>query len=147
MSRPEGTWCLKERNTLIRGTGEYNTFCYYAEHMKDRILVFAVEVAGIEKNRITGSLYELDYQKHYEHVKNVSVPQGNTRLLYEKGVRIQEAGKHITGYDDPELGKFLAFEVQPEDTDALCRVMQDEKNQRKHFKCGDMYAYIRRLSV
>ena len=38
-----------------------------------------------------GNLYELDYQKHYEHVKDAS----------------------------PDLGKFLNFEEQPKDPAAL----------------------------
>ena len=75
-----------------------------------------------------GNLYELDYQKHYEHVRNVSVAQGDTRLIYENGERIQEAGKRIIGNDDPDFGRFLSFEVQPKDPDALCRVLQDEKH-------------------
>ena len=49
MCRPAGTWCLRERNVFIRETCEYCTFCYYAEHMRDRILVFAVEPTDIEK--------------------------------------------------------------------------------------------------
>ncbi len=147
MCRPAGTWCLRERNVFIKETGEHCTFCYYAEHMRDRILVFAVELVGIEKCRVMGSLYELDYQKHYEHVRNVSVDQGNTRLIYENGERIQEAGKRVIGNDDPDFGRFLSFEVQPKDPDALCRVLQDEKYHRDHFKCGDINAYIKKMSV
>ena len=48
LSRPEGTWCLRERDIFIRGTWEYNTLCFYAEQTRDRILVYAVELIGME---------------------------------------------------------------------------------------------------
>lgn len=80
LCRPAGTWCLRERDTFIKGSREHNTFCFYAEQTSDKILAYAVELTGIEKGRVTGNLYELDYKKHYEHVKDVSVPAGDTKL-------------------------------------------------------------------
>lgn len=147
LCRPAGTWCLRERDTFIKGTWEHNTFCFYAEQTRDRILVYAVELTGMEKSRVVGNIYELDYQKHYEHVRDVSVDHGDTKLIYENGERMQEAGKRITGDDDPDLGKFLSFEEQPKDPAALCSVLQDEKHLRDHFKCGDINAHIKMLSI
>ncbi len=74
--RPAGTWCLRERDTFIKGSREHNTFCFYAEQTRDKILAYAVELTGIEKGRVTGNLYELDYQKQYEHVKDASIDPG-----------------------------------------------------------------------
>lgn len=147
MSRPEGTWCLKEKNTFIKGTWEYNTFCYYAENTRDKILVYAVEIAGMEKRRVMGNIYELDYQKFYRHVKEVSVERGDVKLIYENGERTQTAEECITEADDPDFGKFLSFENQPKDLEILCSVLQEEKCLRNHFKCGDINAYIKKLSV
>ena len=147
MSRPEGTWCLKEKNTFIKGTWEYNTFCYYAENTRDKILVYAVEIAGMEKRRVMGNIYELDYQKFYRHVKEVSVERGDVKLIYENGERTQTAEECITEADDPDFGKFLSFENQPKDLEILCSVLQEEKCLRNHFKCGDINAYIKNLSV
>lgn len=144
--RPAGTWCLRERDTFIKGSREHNTFCFYAEQTRDKILAYAVELTGIEKGRVTGNLYELDYKKHYEHVKNVSVPAGDTKLIYENGERTQETGKPITGDASPEFGKFLSFEEQPKDPAALQTVLRDEKHSREHFKSGDIKAHIEKLS-
>ena len=33
LSRPEGTWCLRERDIFIRGTWEYKTLCFYMESL------------------------------------------------------------------------------------------------------------------
>ena len=105
-----------------------------------------MELPGIEKGRVTGNLYELDYQKHYEHIKDVSVDHGDTKMIYENGERTQEAGKRITGDADPDLGKFLKFEEQPKDPAALRSVLWDEKYSRDHFDSGDIKAHIEKLS-
>lgn len=105
-----------------------------------------MELTGIEKGRVTGNLYELDYQKHYEHVKDASVDHGVTKLIYENGERTQEAEKRITGDTDPDLGKFLSFEEQPKDPAALQGVLRDEKHSRDHFRNGDIKAHIETLS-
>ena len=144
--RPAGTWCLRERDTFIKDTREHNTFCFYAEQTRDKILAYAVELTGIEKGRVTGSLYELDYQKHYKHVKDASVPAGDTKLIYQNGERTQEAGKRITGDADPDLGKFLNFEEQPKDPAALQNVLRNEKHSRERLKSGDIKEHIETLS-
>lgn len=147
MSRPEGTWCLKEMDTFIRGTWEYNTFCFYAEQTRDRILVYTVELTGMERRTVMGSIYELEYQEFYRHVRDAAVERGNTKLIYENGNRMQAAEQCITGNDDPDFGKFLSFEDQPKDLGALCRVLQGEKQCRDQFKSGNINAYIQALSV
>ena len=50
--RPQG------RLFLFPLAGQYNTFCFYAEQTRDKILAYAVELTGIEKGRVTGNLYE-----------------------------------------------------------------------------------------
>ena len=144
--RPAETWCLRERDTFIKDTREHNTFCFYAEQTRDKILAYAVELTGIEKGRVTGSLYELDYQKHYKHVKDASIPAGDTKLIYENGELTQEAGKRITGDADPDLGKFLNFEEQPKDPAALQNVLRNEKHSRERLKSGDIKEHIETLS-
>ena len=42
LCRPAGTWCLRERDTFIKGSREHNTFCFYAEQTSDKILAYAV---------------------------------------------------------------------------------------------------------
>ena len=105
-----------------------------------------MELTGIEKGRATGNLYELDYQKHYEHVKDASVAPGATKLIYENGERTQEADRRITGDADPDLGKFLNFEEQPKDPAALQNVLRDEKHSRERLKSGNIKAHIETLS-
>lgn len=145
LCRPAGTWCLRERDTFIKDTREHNTFCFYAEQTSDKILAYAVEVASVERGKVTGNLYELDYQKHYQHVKAASLPAGDTKLIYEQGERTQEAGQRISVNADSALGKLLYFEAQPKDPAALRGVLWDEQYNRDHFDSGNIKEHIEKL--
>ena len=39
-SRPNGTHCLRERDVFLRGTREHNTFRFYHEQTKERVLAY-----------------------------------------------------------------------------------------------------------
>ena len=110
------------------------------------MLAYAVELTGIERGKVTGNLYELDYQKQYQHVKDASLPVGTTKLVYEHGERTQEAGGRISGDADPKLGKFLHFEEQPKDPAALRGILWDEQYHRDHFDAGSIKEHIEKLS-
>ena len=60
-SRPNGTHCLRERDVFLRGTREHNTFRFYHEQTKERVLAYAVVLSGMESGKVKGSIYELDY--------------------------------------------------------------------------------------
>ena len=60
-SRPSGTCCIKERDAFLKDTREHNTWKFYGEQTRDRVLAYAVELTGIQDGKITGNLYELDY--------------------------------------------------------------------------------------
>ena len=59
-SRPNGTHCLRERDVFLRGTREHNTFRFYHEQTKERVLAYAVVLSGVESGKVKGSIYELD---------------------------------------------------------------------------------------
>ena len=51
-SRPNGTHCLRERDVFLRGTREHNTFRFYHEQTKERVLAYAVVLSGMESGII-----------------------------------------------------------------------------------------------
>ena len=71
------------------------------------------KLTGKERGKIKGNLYELDYSKHYERVKEKELPADTVKLIYEHGERVQEAGRYFDGTPDPQLGKFERFEAVP----------------------------------
>src|SRR5699024_11681021 len=68
MSRPSGTYCFRERDVFLQDTRQHNTWRFYGEQTRDRILAYAVELTGTQGGTIRGNLYELDYPRHFRHV-------------------------------------------------------------------------------
>ena len=86
-SRPNGTHCLRERDVFLRGTREHNTFRFYHEQTKERVLAYAVVLSGMESGKVKGSIYELDYAAKAELAIQTALRTDNNRLIYEKGSR------------------------------------------------------------
>jgi len=70
LSRPSGTFCFRERDVLLKDTQAYNTWKFCGEQTRDRILAYAVELTGAANGTVQGNLYELDYQQHFQHIRD-----------------------------------------------------------------------------
>ena len=144
-SRPSGTCCFRERDVFLKDTRQHNTWRFYGEQTRDKILAYAVELTGKENGIIKGNLYELDYPQHFREVVEKSLLADNYTLLYEHGERVQPAGMYFDGNPDPQLGKFERFEAQPNDPEALHFLMREEKHSYDRLKPGDFKAHITAL--
>ena len=142
-SRPSGTCCIKERDAFLKDTREHNTWKFYGEQTRDRVLAYAVELTGIQDGKITGNLYELDYQQHYKHVTEQALPADNYMLIYEHGEREQPAARPFDASPDPQLGKFERFEAIPNDPEALQSLLREERHSREQSAVpGDLETHI-----
>ena len=119
-SRPSGTCCFRERDVFLKDTRQHNTWRFYGEQTRDKVLAYAVELTGIVNGKIKGN-------------------------LYEHGERVQPAGMYFDGNPDPQLGKFERFEAQPNDPEALHFLMREEKHSYDRLKPGDFKAHIAAL--
>ena len=143
--RPSGTHCFRERDVFLKDTAPHNTWRFYKEQTRDRILAYAIELTGKERGKIKGSLYELDYEKHYERVKDKGLAADTVKLIYEHGEQMIPAGQYFSGSPDPQLGKFERFEALPNDPDALQWLLQEEHRNREELLPGDFKAHIAAL--
>ncbi len=144
-SRPSGTCCVRERDVFLQGTRQHNTWRFYGEQTRDKILAYAVELTGTERGKIKGNLYELDYPQHFREVIGKSVAADNYTLIYEHGERSQPAGQYFDGNPDPQLGKFERFEAQPNDPEALKDLLREQRHSREQLKPGDFKEHIAAL--
>ena len=144
-SRPSGTCCFRERDVFLKDTRQHNTWRFYGEQTRDKILAYAVELTGKENGIIKGNLYELDYPQHFREVVEKSLPADNYTLLYEHGERVQPAGMYFDGNPDPQLGKFERFEAQPNDPETLRGVLMEEQRSREKLRPGDFKAHLTML--
>lgn len=143
--RPFGTHCFKERDVFLKDTAPHNTWRFYKEQTRDRILAYAVELTRKERGKIHGNLYELDYGRHYERVRDSSLAADMTRLIYERGERLHPQKQYFSGSPDPQLGKFLRFEAVPNKPDALQFLLHEEKRIRSELTPGDFKEHIKAL--
>lgn len=144
--RPNGTHCLRERDVFLRGTREHNTFRFYHEQTKERVLAYAVVLSGIEHGKVKGSIYELDYTKKAEQVIQTALRTDNNLLIYEKGTRELSKEYRFRATPDRDYGKFLRYEAVPYDPDALRKLLRDESRKRERLTPGDFREHIGRLS-
>lgn len=144
-SHPSGTCCFRERDVFLKDTRQHNTWRFYGEQTRDKILAYAVELTGKENGIIKGNLYELDYPQHFREVVEKSLPADNYTLLYEHGERVQPAGQYFNGSPDPQFGKFERFEAIPNDPDALKWLLREEHRNREQLPPGDFKAHIAAL--
>ena len=113
MSRPSGTYCFRERDVFLQDTRHHNTWRFYGEQTRDRILAYAVELTGKVGGKIRGNLYELDYPQHFRHVAAEAVQADTITLHYEKGDREQPAKLYFDGHPDPSWGRSCGMRQNP----------------------------------
>ena len=145
MSRPSGTYCFRERDVFLKDTRQHNTWRFYGEQTRDKILAYAVEMTGTKDGTIRGNLYELDYQQHYRHVIDAALPVSVNRLFYEHGTRDIPEGQYFDGSPDRGLGDFQRYEAQPHDPVVLQEALQQEQRGLEQARPGDFKAHITAL--
>ena len=145
LSRPSGTFCFRERYVLLKDTQAYNTWKFCGEQTHDRILAYAVELTGAANGSVQGNLYELDYLQHFREVIEKSIPADNYTLIYEHGELTKPAGQYFDGDTDPQLGKFIRFEAQPNDPEALKSLLREQQKKRTPHTQRDFQLHIAAL--
>ena len=143
-SRPNGTHCLRERDVFLRGTREHNTFRFYHEQTKERVLAYAVVLSGVESGKVKGSIYELDYVAKAELAIQTALRTDNNRLIYENGSREMPKEYRFEATPDREHGKFVRYEAVPHDPDALRDLLRDESRKREPLQPGNFKEHIGR---
>ena len=146
MSRPCGTWCVKEKDVFLEPACAYNIWSYYAGETSQRILAYAVEVMGMEDKKAVGNLYPLDYRKHVESVKNAAIPADRIRMVYEKGERFENRKKPLSKQDDAVFGRYRYSEYVPNDREAWEAALYQEERKREKMRCGKIEDHIRKLA-
>ena len=131
---------------FLRGTREHNTFRFYHEQTKERVLAYAVVLSGMESGKVKGSIYELDYATKAELAIQTALRTDNNRLIYEKGSRELPKEYRFEATPDREYGKFVRYEAVPHDPDALRDLLRDESRKRERLKPGNFREHIGRLS-
>ena len=145
LSRPSGTFCFRERDVLLKDTQAYNTWKFCGEQTHDRILAYAVELTGAANGTVQGNLYELDYQQHFQHIRDAALPVGANRLIYESGMREIGPKERFDSRPDKYFGAFVRHEMQPRDPELLQTAIRQEQCSRESAQPGDFKEHLAAL--
>lgn len=128
MSRPAGTWCVKEREVFLRGTSAHTIWTYYADQPEE-IKAYRVTVMGREDGRIMGSMVPLDYREQVRRVQSQALPAVTLTIQYESGHTVTlpylEPPKKIATAL-PGHGGIRRIRYAPENEAELARVIMEE---------------------
>ena len=145
LSRPSGTFCFRERDVLLKDTQAYNTWKFCGEQTHDRILAYAVELTGAANGTVQGNLYELDYQQHFQHIRDAALPVGTNRLIYESGMREIGPKERFDSRPDEYFGEFVRYEMQPREPELLQAAIRQEQRSREPARPGDFKEHLAAL--
>ena len=115
------------------------------EQTHDRILAYAVELTGAANGTVQGNLYELDYQQHFQHIRDAALPVGSNRLIYESGMREIGPKEHFDSRPDKYFGEFVRYEMQPRDPELLQAAIRQEQRSREPARPSDFKEHLAAL--
>ena len=132
MSRPTGTWCVKEREVFLRGTDAHTIWTHYADQ-SEGIKAYRVTVTGQERGRIVGSMVPLDYREQVQRVQSHALTTSTMTIQYESGhtitVPYQENPQQIATIL-PGHGGIRRIRYAPEnEAELACVIMEEHRWQ------------------
>lgn len=149
MSRPCGTYTLRERDVYLQDSHENKVWNFYHEQTKDPILAYALNLKEIQDGKIIGDIYPLDYAAHVEQTKLLTCPITQVTVLFEDGTsavipyslrrpKINELMQ--------EHGTVKSMYYAPESERELSVILSRERLKReRHASPENFNAYLKKL--
>ena len=133
LSRPSGTECFRESDVFIKDFAPHNSWRYYAEQTKDKILAYSVALSGVEDGKAMGTLYALDYEKSVERVNTAAQPCATVRFEYSDG-STQEVPVKDRKNANHSGKEVLTVHYLPEDASLLKGILTREQADRSKLR-------------
>lgn len=128
MSRPTGTWCVKEREAFLYATGAYSIWTYYANE-PDEIKAYRITVTGRENGRVVGRVIPLNYREQVRRVQRHALIASTMTIQYESGHTITvpyQENPHQIATILPGHGGIRRIRYAPENEAELARIIMEE---------------------
>ena len=149
MSRPCGTYTLRERDVYLQDSHENKIWNFYHEQTNDPILAYALNLKGIQDGKVTGDIYPLDYGTHVEWTKLLTCPITQVTVLFEDGAsavlpyasRRQKINELMQEHGAPK-----SMYYAPESERELSHILDRERLKREHHASpGNFKEYLEKL--
>ena len=149
MSRPCGTYTLREREVYLEGSHENKVWRFYQEQTNDPVLAYAISLKEVRDGKIFGDLYPLNYREHVERMKKLTCPIGNVAVAFEDGnvitIPYQERRQLMNRFM-PEHGAPKTMTYLPENEPELMIILKRERLKRSyHATAGNLEEYLDKL--
>lgn len=146
LSRPCGTYTLREWEVYLEGSYANKVWKFYHEQTKDPVLAYALSIKEVQDGKVIGNIYPLDYAEHVERVKLLTCPIGKVAVLFEDGARIKipyQNQSQLINELMPAHGKPQSITGLPESEQELAIILKRERLKRSyHATNGDIKEYI-----
>lgn len=151
MSRPSGTYLLREREVYIEDTFENKTWEFYHDQTGDPILAYSVEITGTRDGTVIGNLVELDYAAHVDRMKQLTVEIDKAAVTFSDESTCYLPFKSYRR-DAAELeeahGKICSVGFLPESEQELAMILRRERFKASHHaQPGNIEEHIHQLAV
>ena len=88
MFRPNGTWCVLERDVFLRDSDGYKIWTHYAD-MPDGIEAYRVTITGRRGTAPMGHVVKLNYREQVQRVIKVAIPFDDVELTFYSGEKFR----------------------------------------------------------
>ncbi|WP_425755679.1 hypothetical protein ACPW7J_14305 [Ihubacter sp. rT4E-8] len=146
MSRPCGTYTLREREVHLEDSYANNVWRFYHEQTKDPVLAYAISIKDVRDGKVIGNIYPLDYGSHVERTKSLTCPIEKVSVVFEDGTNIiipYQNRRRLINELMPMHGNPKSMTDLPENEHELAMILKRERFKRSyHAVSGDIKEYI-----
>lgn len=151
MSRPSGTYLLREREVYIEDTFENKTWEFYHDQTSDPILAYALEITGTRDGTVIGNMVELDYAAHVERMKQLTVDVDRAAVTFSDDstyyLPFKSYRREAVELEETH-GKIRSIGFLPENEQELAMILRRERFKASyHAHPGNIDEHIRQLAV
>lgn len=132
MSRPHGTWCVRERDAFLQGTDGHTIWSHYAD-TPEGIAAYRMTVTGLGAKGPVGEAVKLDYPAQVKRVEQNALPLSHVELTFHSGDQMtmpMEQYLEQREYLFQEYGMIVHLRYCPWDETELARVIEEEHRQQ-----------------
>lgn len=136
MSRPNGTWCVKERDAFLRGTEGHIIWTYH-EYESEKIEARRIVITGHRGRTIIGDVFPLNYQEQVKRIRQAALPVETVDLTFTSGYRLTLPYDEFSGHIfrlTAQFGSIDRIRYVPESEAELCRIMMLEHRFERGWK-------------
>ena len=139
MSRPHGTWCVKERDVFLRDSHAHRIWTYYgedAEHIRAYRIVVAK--AGENDTHTYGEVYPINYAEQIPRIQKAALPVDRVEIHFtDDKIETVSYSTWIQKRWEIERGtpalKYIRFLPESE-SELTAAIMLEHRHQRSKVK-------------